>query len=137
EELKSGDAILINDPYISGSHLPDIFMISPIFRQGELIAIAANIAHHVDVGGMAPGSMSSKATEIFQEGIRLPAIRSRREGVFDDDMIRLLEANVRTKKEVLGDLYAQLAANNLAETRMIELLEKYSPEFVFDCMEEI
>jgi N-methylhydantoinase B len=137
DKLKSGDAILINDPYISGSHLPDIFMISPIFYQGELVAIAANVAHHVDVGGMAPGSMSSKATEIFQEGLRLPAIRIRREGVFDDDMIRLLETNVRTKKEVLGDLYAQLAANNLAETRMVELFEKYSTNFVFACMEEI
>ena len=136
-ELKSGDAILINDPYISGSHLPDIFMISPIFHQNELVAIAANVAHHVDVGGMAPGSMSSKATEIFQEGLRLPAVRIRREGVFDDDMLRLLEANVRTKKEVLGDLYAQLAANNLAETRIVELIEKYSPDFVFACMEEI
>src|SRR5690625_1641473 len=58
EDLNPGDAILINDPYVSGSHLPDIFMISPIFHDGKLIAIAANIAHHVDVGGLAPGSMA-------------------------------------------------------------------------------
>src|SRR5699024_7737658 len=64
-DMEKGDAILINDPYISGSHLPDIFMISPIIYNDELVAIAANIAHHVDVGGIAPGSMSVKATEIF------------------------------------------------------------------------
>src|SRR5699024_10897402 len=117
--------------------LPDIFMISPIYYKDELVALAGNVAHHVDVGGMAPGSMSSKATEIFQEGLRLPAVRIRREGVLDDDMIRLLEKNVRTGKEVLGDIYAQLAANKLAEVRMIELFDRYSKEFVFSCMDEI
>lgn len=137
DSLKEGDAILINDPYISGSHLPDIFMISPIFYHRELVGLAANIAHHVDVGGLTPGSMSVKATEIFQEGLRLPAVRIQREGVLDEEMIRLLEKNVRTGKEVLGDIYAQLAANNVAETRLIDLIEKHSVDFVFACMEEI
>lgn len=137
DALKEGDAILINDPYISGSHLPDIFMISPIFYHGELVGLAANIAHHVDVGGLTPGSMSVKATEIFQEGLRIPAVRIQREGVLDEEMIRLLEKNVRTGKEVLGDIYAQLAANKVAETRLIDLIEKHSVDFVFDCMEEI
>jgi len=136
-QLKQGDAILINDPYISGSHLPDIFMICPIFYKDELVALAANIAHHVDVGGLTPGSMSVKATEIFQEGLRLPAVRIRREGVLDEEMLRLLEKNVRTGKEVLGDIYAQLAANKVAETRLIDLIERYSVEHVFACMEEI
>ncbi|OLS40072.1 hydantoinase B/oxoprolinase family protein [Bacillus sp. MRMR6] len=135
--LKEGDAILINDPYISGSHLPDIFMISPIFLHGKLVGLAANIAHHVDVGGLSPGSMSVKATEIFHEGLRIPAVRIQREGVLDQEMIRLLEKNVRTGKEVLGDIYAQLAANKVAETRLIDLIEKHSVDFVFDCMEEI
>lgn len=136
-QLKPGDAILINDPYISGSHLPDIFMISPICYKGELIAIAANIAHHVDVGGLTPGSMSVKATEIFQEGLRLPGVRIRRKGIIDDDMIRLISTNVRTDKEVLGDIYAQLAANKVAETRIIELVEKHSVGHVHACMKEI
>lgn len=136
-DLKPGDAILINDPYISGSHLPDIFMISPICYKGELVAIAANIAHHVDVGGLTPGSMSVKATEIFQEGLRLPGVRIRREGVIDDDMMRLITTNVRTEKEVLGDIYAQLAANKVAETRVIELIEKHSADYVYECMKEI
>jgi N-methylhydantoinase B len=137
ETLKEGDAILINDPYISGSHLPDIFMISPIFYQEELVGLAANIAHHVDVGGLTPGSMSVKATEIFQEGLRLPAIRIQREGVLDKEIMRLLEKNVRTGKEVLGDIYAQLAANKVAETRLKDLLDKHSVNFIYACMAEI
>lgn len=137
EQLKPGDAILINDPYISGSHLPDIFMISPVFYHEKLVALAANIAHHVDVGGMTPGSMSVKATEIFQEGLRIPAVRIRREGVLDEEMIRLLEKNVRTGKEVLGDIYAQLAANKVAETRLIELIDRYSLDYTVACMKEI
>ncbi|MEK3935714.1 hydantoinase B/oxoprolinase family protein [Sporosarcina sp. FSL W7-1349] len=137
DELNEGDAILINDPYISGSHLPDIFMISPIFYKGELIALAANIAHHVDVGGLTPGSMSVKATEIFQEGLRLPAIRVRKGGQLDREVIRLLEKNVRTGEEVLGDIYAQLAANSIAEKRLIELVEKYSTDHIYFCMQEI
>lgn len=136
-EMEQGDAILINDPYISGSHLPDVFMISPIMYEGELVAIAANIAHHVDVGGIAPGSMSVKATEIFQEGLRLPGIKIRRKGVVNKEILRLIETNVRTSKEVTGDIYAQLAANNVGEKRIIDLIERYSVEYVSLCMDEI
>ncbi|WP_040977870.1 hydantoinase B/oxoprolinase family protein [Oceanobacillus jeddahense] len=137
DKLSPGDAILINDPYISGSHLPDIFMISPIFYKSQLVALASNIAHHVDVGGMAPGSMSVKATEIFHEGLRLPAIRVRKNGKLDEEVIRLLEKNVRTGEEVLGDIYAQLAANTVAEKRIIDLIEKYSIEHVWESMHEL
>lgn len=136
-DMEKGDAILINDPYISGSHLPDIFMISPIIYNDELVAIAANIAHHVDVGGIAPGSMSVKATEIFQEGLRLPGVKIRKKGEVDKELLRLIETNVRTSKEVTGDIYAQLAANNVGEKRVIDLIERYSADYVALCMEEI
>ena len=136
-DMEKGDAILINDPYISGSHLPDIFMISPIIYNDELVAIAANIAHHVDVGGIAPGSMSVKATEIFQEGLRLPGVKIRKKGEVDKELLRLIETNVRTSKEVTGDIYAQLAANNVGEKRVIDLIERYSTDYVALCMEEI
>lgn len=137
DELKEGDAILINDPYISGSHLPDIFMISPVFHQGRLVALTANIAHHIDVGGMTPGSCSVKTTEIFQEGLRLPAIRVRKAGVMDEEVLRLLTKNSRTGKEMLGDIYAQLAANKIGETRLKELFERYSIDFTETCMNEL
>jgi N-methylhydantoinase B len=137
EELQEGDAILINDPYISGSHLPDVFLISPVFFEGEVVAIIGNIAHHVDVGGITPGSMSVAATEIFQEGIRLPGIRIRKAGVLDQELLRFLTANVRTGKELLGDLYAQLAANNVGEIRLKELFSRYTIDYMEQCMEEI
>lgn len=137
EELQEGDAILINDPYISGSHLPDIFMISPVFHEGRLVALTANIAHHIDVGGMSPGSCSVDTTEIFQEGLRLPAIRVRKAGVMDEEVLRLLTKNSRTGKEMLGDIYAQLAANKIGETRLKELFERYSAEFAETCMNEL
>src|SRR5699024_10562251 len=136
-DLEKGDAILINDPYISGSHLPDIFMISPIIYNDELVAIAANIAHHVDVGGIAPGSMSVKATEIFQEGLRLPGVKIRTKSEVENEFLRLIETNVRTSKEVTGDMYAQLAANNVGGKRVIDLIGRYSTEYVSLCMEEI
>src|SRR5690625_626468 len=87
ETLQEGDAILINDPYISGSHLSDIFLISPVFKDGKVIAIAGCIAHHVDVGGITPGSASTYATEIFQEGLRIPAIKMVKKGKIDEDFL--------------------------------------------------
>ncbi|MFC4660727.1 hydantoinase B/oxoprolinase family protein [Oceanobacillus aidingensis] len=137
ENLKDGDAILINDPYISGSHLPDIFMVSPVFFKDKLVAITGNIAHHIDVGGMSPGSCSVETTEIFQEGLRIPAVRIRKQGEMDEEILRLLTRNSRTGKEMLGDIYAQLAANKIGETRLQELFAKYSIEYVENCMEEL
>lgn len=137
ENLQEGDAILINDPYISGSHLPDIFMISPIFNEGKLVALAANIAHHIDVGGLAPGSCSVNSTEIFQEGLRLPGVRVRKGGELDKEILRILTKNSRTGKELLGDIYAQLAANKIGETRLKELFSRYSVEFTETCMNEL
>lgn len=137
DQLQEGDAILINDPYISGSHLPDIFMISPVFYEGELVAITGNIAHHIDVGGISPGSCSVDSTEIFQEGIRLPIIRVRKNGVLDQEILRLLEKNSRTGKEMIGDIYAQLAANNIGESRLKDLIAENSVDFINDCMHEL
>src|SRR5690625_4743428 len=136
-DMQEGDAILINDPYISGSHLPDIFMISPVFYEGKLVAIAGNIAHHIDVGGISPGSCSVNSTEIFQEGLRLPIIRVRKNGELDQEILRLLEKNSRTGKEMIGDIYAQLAANSIGESRLKDLISENSVEFIEDCMNEL
>lgn len=136
ENLNEGDAILINDPYISGSHLSDIFLITPVFDNDQLIAIAGCIAHHVDVGGITPGSASTYATEIYQEGLRIPAIKIVREGEINNDFLRLFQANVRAK-ESKGDLYAQISANNVAKKRIKELFHKHGTDFMEDCMEEI
>ena len=136
ESLQEGDAILINDPYISGSHLPDVFLLTPVFYKKQLVSIVGNIAHHVDVGGMVPGSSSTNATEIFQEGLRIPAIRLCKNGEIDEDFLRLFLANVRSQ-EAVGDLYAQIAANNIGVKRILELYKKYDVHFMRECVKEI
>ena len=91
EKLAPGDAIITNDPYVSGSHLPDICMISPVFVDRHCIGLLANLAHHVDMGGITPGSMPTISSEIFQEGLRIPPVRLRRGGEVDEDYVRALE----------------------------------------------
>ena len=137
EKLEPGDAVITNDPYISGSHLPDICMITPLFADGECLALLANLAHHVDVGGMTPGSMPTLSTEIFQEGLRIPPIKLRKRGQVDDQIMALIADNVRTRYETYGDFQAQMAANNVGERRLGEIVSKYGSEMTRFYMEEI
>ena len=123
-----GDIVAVNDPYLGGTHLPDITLISPLFieYQGEmhLIGFAANRAHHADVGGMSPGSMPL-ATEIYQEGIIIPPLKLWEAGQPNTPLLTFLLRNVRTPEERQGDLTAQVAANRTAIRRMQELVERY------------
>ncbi|MGQ9512778.1 hydantoinase B/oxoprolinase family protein [Thermodesulfitimonas sp.] len=121
ETLSPGDTIIINDPYTSGSHLPDICLISPVFVGEELLGIVANLAHHVDVGGMVPGSMATTATEIFQEGIRIPPVKLSRGGKLNEELLRVLAQNVRNAAIFWGDIQAQMAANTVGARRLAEL----------------
>jgi N-methylhydantoinase B len=135
--LRSGDAIITNDPYVSGSHLPDICILSPLFHEGTCLGILANLAHHVDIGGMAPGGMPTISTEIFQEGLRIPPVRIRKAGVVDEEIMALITHNVRTSREARGDFQAQLAANNVGERRLHEIIRKYGAEKTVLYMEEL
>ena len=106
--LHPGDQVLLSDPFAGGTHLPDWTLVAPIHDAGaRLLGYVANRAHHADVGGAAPGSMPAGATEIFQEGLRIPPVRLIREGSEDRDVLELLLANTRTPRERLGDLRAQ------------------------------
>ena len=135
--LQPGDAIITNDPYISGSHLPDICIISPFFHEDRCVGILANLAHHVDIGGIAPGGMPTTSTEIFQEGLRIPQIRIKKKGCVDEDIMSLITNNVRTSHETRGDFQAQMAANNVGENRLKEIIAKYGLEKTVDYMEEL
>ena len=128
DRMEPGDAIITNDPYISGSHLPDIVMISPVFMEGECVALLANLAHHVDIGGIVPGGMPTISTEIFQEGIRIPPVKLRKRGTVDEEVMSIITNNVRTSYEMRGDFQAQLAANNVGERRIREVISKYGVE---------
>ncbi len=124
DDLKPGDVIILNDPFSGGTHLPDITVISPIFLEGKLSFLVANRAHHSDVGGISPGSMSL-STEVIQEGIRIPPVKLLKEGMLDEEILSLILANVRTPEEREGDLRAQIAANEIGKRRIIELVKRY------------
>lgn len=128
DRLKPGDILITNNPYLGGSHLPDTCIITPVFVDAEIVAIVANMAHHVDVGGITPGSMATHATEIFQEGIRIPPLRLFAEGQPCEDILALLLTNVRTAEKTRGDLMAQVAANRLGERRVLELIAEWGVE---------
>jgi len=125
-DLEPGDAVVLNDPFRGGTHLPDITLVSPVFvkGRGRPAYFVANRAHHSDVGGIAPGSMAL-ATEIFQEGIIIPPVRLVRRGRIVRDVLSFVLANVRTPEEREGDLTAQLAANRIGERRLVEITRKY------------
>jgi N-methylhydantoinase B len=121
-----GDIAILNDPYAGGTHLPDITMVLAVFLPGNdrPAFYVANRAHHADVGGTFPGSMGP-ASEIFQEGIRIPPVRIVRGGKVDREMLDLILLNVRTPKEREGDLESQIGACRVGEQRLIELARKY------------
>ena len=138
EGLKPGDMVVLNDPYRGGAHLPDIIVISPVFFESRLWGFVANLAHHSDVGGIAPGSVPGNTTEIFQEGIRIPSVMLFKEGVLQEDVFKMILANVRTPDERKGDLNAQIAANNLGIRRVLGLIDKYGfDELLFYADESI
>jgi len=137
EALESGDVVVVNDPYVSGTHLPDITAIKPVFAEGELVAYVADKAHHSDVGGVAPGSLGVDARQLLEEGLVIPPVKLVRSGSLDRDLLSLVLSNTRTPREREGDLRAQLAALDVGEKRVLELVEKYGLETLLDGMREI
>ena len=126
---RPGDVYIANDPYgCGGQHLPDIYVIQPIFVADAVEGYAATMAHHSDVGGIAPGSIAVHATEIYQEGLRIPLSKLYDGGVENTTLFRLLEANSRQPIHVLGDLRAQLAACRVGERGLTALLERYGED---------
>jgi N-methylhydantoinase B len=126
EDIRAGDMFISNDPFVGrGSHLPDVALVMPVFRDGELVLFLANIAHHADIGGMAPGSMAGGMTEIYQEGLRIPPIRLVREGAIVPDLFDLILLNVRVPDERRGDYVAQIAANKLGERRCQQVFRRW------------
>jgi N-methylhydantoinase B len=126
DDLREGDAYLINHTYEGGSpHAPDFFVICPVFVDGELLGFAASMAHKGDIGGPVPGSCSASATEIYNEGIHLPAVRYQRDGETNRDIERIIAANSRTPEVVLGDTRGQLGSVRVGERRLQEIAEKH------------
>jgi N-methylhydantoinase B len=127
--LGRDDMVLLNDPYSGGTHLPDLTLVAGVWSAGRPILYVASRAHHSDIGGMCPGSMPL-SREIFQEGLRLPPVRVVRGGRLEEDLLRILFANVRTPQERRGDLLAQVAANRTGLRRLRELCAQHGARLV-------
>jgi len=139
-DLNPGDIVVLNDPYAGGTHLPDVTMVAAVFedensvkqsrrrkgakRRDHPLFYVANRAHHADIGGATPGSMG-RAEEIYQEGLRIPPVRLMIGGRMNDDVMRLISANIRIPEEREGDLTAQLGAIATGRQRLLEIVERY------------
>jgi N-methylhydantoinase B/oxoprolinase/acetone carboxylase alpha subunit len=135
ETLHDGDVIVVNDPYRGGGHLTDICVMRPIFVAGQLLGLAMNRGHHVDVGGMAVAGFPGTARSIYQEGIRIPPVKWFEAGVERQQVMDLVLLNVRFPREQLGDFRAQLASCMTAERRIRELVERHGFETVRAAMQ--
>lgn len=130
------DAILANDPYLGGVHLNDITLISPVHSDETLLGYVASLAHHVDVGGGAPASIGA-FREVFQEGIIIPPVKLVRDGEMAGDVMRLVLAQVRSRRETAGDFRAQVAANRTGARRLRALVAGLGAEVVQTCMRDV
>ncbi|WP_332119408.1 hydantoinase B/oxoprolinase family protein [Azorhizobium caulinodans] len=129
-DLQPGDTFLFNDPYAGGTHLNDFRLVRPIFRGGKLYCWLASVGHWLDIGGNVPGGFNARATESFQEGVRIPPVKLFKAGVLNHDIIEILSANSRVPVSNYGDLNGQLNALDLGERRLAELLDAYGESIV-------
>src|SRR5215475_8260040 len=136
-DVAEGDIFLVNDPYCGGTHLMDVKMVKPFFYRGAHWAWLANTGHWPDTGGSVPGGFSTRATEVQQEGLRLPPVKLFRAGVMDDDILHIVLANIRVPEERIGDIKAQVAALTVGERRLTALLDRYGADTVAACIGEL
>jgi N-methylhydantoinase B len=131
--IEPGDVFLLNDPYAGGTHLPDFYIVKPVFRAGALVGWASSIGHQLDVGGKTPGGNGCDATEIFQEGLRIPPLKLYAAGRPVEALFELIDRNVRVPRQVLGDVRAQLAACESGERGYLRLLDQHGAERFAAC----
>jgi len=122
ETMREGDVYITNDPWICAGHLPDICVLTPIFYQGEMVGFAGTVAHAIDIGGTLH---ERKATELYEEGILIPIMKLYDAGVRNDTLVAMIAANVRNPAEVIGDIEAEITANEVGVNRVTMLLAEY------------
>ncbi|WP_235924743.1 hydantoinase B/oxoprolinase family protein [Roseomonas harenae] len=134
EQWEDGDVIITNDPYCGGQHIPDILAFRPVFVDGVRVGIVGTLCHHLDMGGMAAGSYAAAATEVFQEGLRIPPLKLVRRGVLNEDILAMMRQNVRRPDMLWGDLQAQLASLAVGEANLRRLAMRTGTDtFVAAC----
>ena len=125
ENFDEGDVVVHNDPYRGGCHIPEHLVLKPVFVNGDLVAFAANLAHMSEIGGKAPGGFAGDATDIYQEGLRLPPVKLVRRGQLVEDVWRIVLTNHRTPRTTWGDLQAMLGSLSIGEARLADLFRRY------------
>ncbi|WP_138380414.1 hydantoinase B/oxoprolinase family protein [Luteithermobacter gelatinilyticus] len=137
-DIRPGDVFITNSPYEGGgTHLSDVVIVLPVFFGEELVAFTVNKAHWTEVGGTKPGSVSTEATEIFQEGLHFRFLKLYEEGRQNSSLVRLIRDNVRLPESTIGDMHAGVAAARVGAKRILELMEKYGRDEVLTAMEEL
>ena len=131
--IAAGDVFLLNDPFEGGTHLPDFYIVKPIFVGGDLAGWSASIGHQLDVGGKTPGGNGCDATEIFQEGLRIPPVKLYAAGEPVEALFELIDRNVRVPRQVLGDVRSQVAACLTGERGYLDLIQRYGRELLGTC----
>ncbi len=135
--LHEGDIFILNDPYLGGTHLMDVKFVKPFFYQGKLFAWLSNTGHWPDTGGMVPGGFSANATEVEQEGLRLPPVKLFKQGQLDQEILAIIQSNIRVADQRIGDIKAQAAALAIGEKRLAEMLDRYGADLVDDAIAEL
>ena len=135
--LNEGDIFILNDPYLGGTHLMDVKFVKPFFYKGKLFAWLANTGHWPDTGGMVPGGFSANATEVEQEGLRLPPVKLFKQGELDEEILSIIMSNIRIADQRIGDVKAQAAALAIGEKRLAEMLDRYGATLVDDAIAEL
>ena len=120
---------MTNHPYLGGVHLNDVALIAPYFAEGRIAGYAAAIAHHVDIGGMAPGGYCM-STDLYQEGVIIPPVKIASGGEVVEDVFNLLRANIRMPRQMAGDFRAQIGAALLGQRRMAEIRDRFGADTV-------
>lgn len=131
------DVIICNDPYLGGTHLMDVRFYRPFFYEGELFCWLANTGHWPDTGGMVPGGFSARATEVEQEGLRLPPVKLFKRGELDPEILAIIQSNIRIADQRIGDIKAQAAALKIGDKRLSELLDRYGKDTVAQAIKEL
>jgi N-methylhydantoinase B len=137
EYFRPGDVVLINDPYIGGTHHNDMRAIMPVFFGEQLVAFIQNSMHWTDIGGHVPGTFDPNARSSYGEGLAVPPVHIVREGVFQSEMADIILRNIRLAEQARGDLLTMIGAVRLGERRLQELAAKYSPETIAGAMDEL
>lgn len=134
---EDGDVYIVNDPYLGGTHLMDVRFVAPFFHDGKVFAWLANTGHWPDIGGAVPGGFSANATEVEQEGLRLPPVKLFKRGALDKEIYAIITSNIRIADQRIGDIKAQAAALTVGKRRLAAMIERYGAETVEQAIAEL